>query len=178
MLTVEEVNRMNSDILAGPDNVHPVILKALRYEIACLVTVEWNSLLMSDWYQRNRRWQMQYQFLIWLQRTAGQLQTKEFHFHIGEKSKTQTTEKQTDRILRHISGKNQQGFCKRKHCFWYLLQLWKNRWTCSKSDLNYKKNSEVSWDRKGISPCNWLKDRKKVAVKLHNKRRSRRDCIV
>lgn len=85
-----EVNRMNSDISAGSDNIHPVILEDLRYETACLVTVECNFLLMSDWNQRNRRWQMQYEFLRGLQRTAGELQPREFHFHTGEK-KPQTT---------------------------------------------------------------------------------------
>lgn len=67
-----DVNRMNSDISAGPNDAHPVILKELRYEIACLVTVECNLLLTSDWYQRNRRRQMQYQFLRGLQGTAGE----------------------------------------------------------------------------------------------------------
>ena len=85
-----EVNRMISDIPGGPDDVHPVILKELRYEIACLVTVGCNLLLMLDWYQRNRRWQMQYQFLRGLQRTVtGQLQTRRFHFHIGKNPKPQ-----------------------------------------------------------------------------------------
>lgn len=58
-----EANSMNDDISAGPYDVHPVILKELGYEIACQVTVECNLLLTSDWYQRNERWQMKYQFL-------------------------------------------------------------------------------------------------------------------
>lgn len=84
-----EVNRKNSHISAGPEDVHPVILKELRYGIACLVTVECNLLLTPGWYQRNRRWQMQYQVLRGLQRRAGQLQTRKFHFHIGKKPKPQ-----------------------------------------------------------------------------------------
>lgn len=88
-----EANSMNGDISAGPDDVHLVILKELGYEIACQVTVECNLLLTSDWYQGNRRWQMKYQFLRGLQRTAGQLQTRKFHFHIKKKAKP---EKQTE----------------------------------------------------------------------------------
>lgn len=55
------------------------MLNELRDEIACPVTGECNLLLMSGWYQRNRRWQMQHQ------RAVGELQTREFHFHIGER---------------------------------------------------------------------------------------------
>lgn len=83
-----EANSMNSDISAGPDDVHPVTLKELGYEIACQVTVECNLLLTSDWYQRNRRWQMKYQFL------RGQLGSHRpgSSISILEK-KSQTTEK-------------------------------------------------------------------------------------
>lgn len=80
-----EVHRMNSDIPAGAGDVHPVILKELRYEIACPDTMECNLLLLPEWYPRNGRCQMQHQFLRGLRRPAGERQTGKFHFHIGKK---------------------------------------------------------------------------------------------
>lgn len=160
-----EVNRMNSDISAGPDSVHTVILKQLRYEIAWVVTVECNLLLMSDWYQRNRGWQMQYHFLRGLQRSAGQLRMWKFHFHIGKKShKTTTNDRKANRIQRHISGEKISKVLQREILLLVSIPTLKEPVNTSMkvSWWIHLDNPKLSWNRKGCSPFKgW--NRKKAA---------------
>lgn len=96
--------------------------------------------------------------------------------------KPQTTERQSDRIQRHISGKNQQGFCKGKSRFWYLWQLWKSQWTCQwkRADWYIKNPLKCCGIEREVLPfsCWKTESRWQRTLKLHNKRRSVRDCVV